>query len=116
MMTLIVRVIVILITSVACCGAVAMDWPFDQAENVATITTKQVLEDDLPILVVVHYDDDHSWAFVCGTTNESEDLKLVTMKQIVARDASLLSIADLPPGWQAVRESRDSEWVRSKIE
>jgi hypothetical protein len=46
------------------------DWPFDQAENVAAITTVHVLERRLPILRVTHYDDDHSWAFVCSTTND----------------------------------------------
>ena len=38
-----------------------MDWPFDQAENVAAITSKFVVDDNFPILRVVHYSDDHSW-------------------------------------------------------
>ena len=49
------------------------DWPFDQAPNVAAITSRQVLEDGLPILRVIHYSDDHSWAFTCGTTSETEE-------------------------------------------
>ena len=44
------------------------EWPFDQAPNVAAITTVNVLERRAPILVVLHYRDDDSWAFLCGLT------------------------------------------------
>jgi len=39
------------------------DWPFDQPPGTAAITTVRVIEEDLPILLVTHYADDHSWAF-----------------------------------------------------
>jgi hypothetical protein len=55
------------------------DWPFDQAPNVAAITTRQVLEDGMPILRVTHYGDDHSWAVVCGTTSNTEDGRAIGM-------------------------------------
>lgn len=87
-------------------------WPFDQAQNVAAITTRQVLEQGLPILRVVHYADDHSWAFTCGTTNNQEDAKVVGMGSIVAKDQTLFEIADLPPGWGASRETIDGTWRR----
>ena len=89
-----------------------MHWPFDQAKNVATVTTRQVINDKHPILSVVHYSDDHSWAFTCGTTNNSEDLMLVGMGEIVDMDKTLYEIADLPPGWCADRTALSEEWVR----
>ena len=89
---------------------IIMNWPFDQERNVATVTTKQVMQENYPILSVVHYSDDHSWAFLCGTTNESEDLMLVGMGEVVDLDKSLIEIADLPPGWCADRESVGGEW------
>ena len=93
-----------------------MTWEFDQERNVAAITTRQVVHDDLPILNVAHYEDDHSWAFTCGTTGKSEDLMVVGMGQIVDMDPTLHSIADLPPGWSAYRESVNGEWNRVKDE
>jgi hypothetical protein len=39
----------------------AKNWPFDQGPNVAAITTRQVLDNGLPILGVTHYSDDHAW-------------------------------------------------------
>ncbi len=93
-----------------------MNWPFDQSRNVAAITTKQVVKGSFPILAVVHYKDDDSWAFTCGTTNKSEDLMVVGMGELVDIDPTLYSIADLPSGWSAHRKSIDSEWVRTKNE
>lgn len=97
-------------------GENELNWPFDQAKNVATITTKQVVKESFPILMVVHYEEDDSWAFTCGTTNKSEDLMVVGMGEAVNLDTTLYSIADLPPGWSATRESINSEWVRTKDE
>lgn len=91
------------------------DWKFDQGPNVAAITTKQVLEDGRPILRVTHYSDDDSWAFTCGTTNHSEDGRVVSMAQIVALDSSVKKISDLKPGWKVWRESVGSEWYKEEM-
>ena len=91
-----------------------MNWLFDQKKNVAAVTTAQVIHENYPILSVVHYSDDHSWAFLCGTTNKSEDLKLISMEQAVNIDSTIMSIADLPPGWSAYRDSVSSKWIRQK--
>jgi hypothetical protein len=88
------------------------DWPFDQAPNVAAISTRQVIELDYPILLVTHYEDDHSWAFLCGTTEGSDDGRVIGMGNALNRDPTLRQIADLPPGWSARRKGKDSEWVK----
>lgn len=87
-------------------------WPFDQEPSVAAITTCQVTELNYPILQVTHYADDHSWAFLCGTTEESDDYRLVHMGELLRLDESLRSIADLQPGWSAFREDKYSPWVK----
>jgi hypothetical protein len=92
----------------------ADDWPFDQAPNVAAITTRQVLEDGLPILCVTHYSDDHDWAFVCGTTDATEDGRVITMEEALNLDPTLRTIADLPPGWTAWRQQVGAAWHRSR--
>jgi hypothetical protein len=88
------------------------DWPFDQAPNVAAISSRQVIELDYPILLVTHYEDDHSWAFLCGTTESSADGRVIGMGNALNRDPTLRQIADLPPGWSARRKDNDSEWVK----
>ena len=41
------------------------EWPFDQARNVAAISDASVVNGS-PILFVVHYSEDDSWAFLSG--------------------------------------------------
>jgi len=91
-----------------------MEWRFDQEKNVAAISTRQVCVENFPILLVVHYSEDHSWAFTCGITNKSEDMLVVNMGEIVEKDSSLHEIADLPPGWCAERNSACAEWRKYK--
>ena len=93
-----------------------MAWLFDQRPNVAAITTVGVLEHGLPILVVQHYTDDHSWAFLCGTTDCTEDGRVVLMAEALRLDPTLTSIADLPPGWIARRQRVGGEWVRERFD
>ena len=88
------------------------DWPFDQAPNVAAITTRQVIEDGLPILSVVHYAEDDSWAFVCGTSSATEDGRVIGMGTALQIDATLATIADLPPGWCAHRRAIGEAWTK----
>ena len=89
------------------------DWPFDQGPRVAAITTVNVIERGAPILVVVHYEDDDSWAFLCGTTNDEADGRVIGMGEAVRRDPSLRDVADLPPGWKAWRPRVGAAWLRA---
>jgi hypothetical protein len=93
-----------------------VNWNFDQGKNVAALITKQVIEEGYPILQVVHYSDDHSWAFMCGTTSESADTMMVSMEQAVSIDSSLFKIGTLPPGCIASRQSIDEEWYCEKVD
>ena len=89
------------------------DWPFDQAPNVAAICSRQVIELGYPILFVTHYDDDHSWSFLCATTdNYPDDGRVIGMGEALNLDPTLAAVADLPPGWSARRENKNAEWVR----
>jgi hypothetical protein len=86
-------------------------WPFADAPNTASITTRQVLE-GAPILLVTHDSDDGSWQFLCGTTDDPADAKVVGLGRIYARDATLGELADLPEGWRAWRGSPVVPWER----
>ncbi|EOJ8646469.1 TPA: hypothetical protein NG558_004686 [Vibrio parahaemolyticus] len=93
-----------------------MTWNFDQDKNVAALITKQVVEQGLPILQVIHYSDDHSWAFMCGTTCNPSDTLVVSMEQAVSFDVSLYEIATMPPGCIASRNSVEEGWVCEKVD
>lgn len=85
-------------------------WIWDQTRDTGTLTTRQVMEQGLPILVVTHFHDDHSWAFTCGVAEDENDVMIVAMEDVIALDPSLSEIADLEPGWSAFRDSPDDPW------
>jgi hypothetical protein len=90
-------------------------WPFDQGPKVAAITTRQVVEQGFPILRVVHYIDDDSWAFTCGTTNESKDIRVIAMEEALALDGSIGAVAALAPGWAASRSHVGGVWSEYEV-
>jgi hypothetical protein len=88
------------------------EWPFADPPNVATFTTCKVLNEGHPILLVTHDEDDGAWQFLCGTTNEPRDGRIVGLDCIVAQDPSVIELADLPLGWRAWRDSPAEAWRR----
>ncbi|KLV07198.1 hypothetical protein ABT56_06560 [Photobacterium aquae] len=93
-----------------------MTWSFDQDKNVAALITKQVVDQGFPILHVIHYSDDHSWAFMCGTTSNPSDTLVVSMEQAVSFDTSLYEIATMPPGCIASRNSVEEDWLCERVD
>lgn len=90
------------------------NWPFHEGKNRATFTTRPVLEGH-PILLVSH-DKGGEWQFLCGTTNQTEDCKIVGLGEMFRVDPEVGKLADLPEGWQANRKNAQSPWCREKGE
>ena len=88
------------------------DWPFDDPPNVATITTRPVMDGSSWIALVSHDEDDGSWQFIGPEGPLEEQAMLVGLHSILKIDPSIAEIADLPFGWQAWRASHDSPWQR----
>jgi len=55
-----------------------LSWPFALSVNTGVFTTRQVLEGLEPVREVYH-DRDGDWQFLCGTTLNTADLKLVCL-------------------------------------
>jgi len=87
-------------------------WPFDQPRNCAVLTMRQVLEEREPILLVSHDDDNHGWQFIGSSDANVDDARVVALEEIVTLDPTVLAVADLLPGWQAVRNSIAEGWTR----
>ena len=78
-------------------------------------TTKPVVRDGHPILLVTH-DREGDWQFLCGTTNRAEDGQLVSLGCIFERDHTIAEVADLPEGWSAYRRAKGAAWRREKAD
>jgi hypothetical protein len=90
------------------------NWTFADAVDRVTFTTVPVLN-EAPILDVYHHLNG-DWQFLCGTTVEEENIKLVCLGCMVERDPTLLQLGDLPRSWRAFRKSSSSSWVREEFD
>jgi hypothetical protein len=86
------------------------DWSFSDAPNAYVFTTASILAGS-PILRVTH-DDGGDWQFHDEGNVTMADARVVSLKEAVSLDVSLLGLADLPRGWVANRDDASSPWVR----
>ena len=90
------------------------NFKFREERNVAVFTTRQVLE-GLPILRVSH-ETDGDWLFLCGTTSDLYDFKIVCLEEITKRDITTNELYELNYGWAARREFIGDKWRREELE
>jgi hypothetical protein len=91
-------------------------WPFDQGPNVAAVTSTHITRDGLSVLLVTHYRDDDSWGFQSGQPVTMAEAQVVAMKTVFGCDPTIVEVADLDPGWSAVRDHVGGPWVRYQDE
>ena len=79
------------------------------------ITTRQVMRDGWPILLVTHDADDGAWQFVNGhgDTDDTAYAMVVGVETMSGVDPTILELADLPLGWRAWRASPNDPWQRA---
>jgi len=87
-------------------------WPFDDPPNLAVVTTRQVTEHGVAILFVSHDEDDGGWQFLTGEPPREEDARVVALRRIWLLDPSVGELANLPPRWQASRNTPADPWRR----
>jgi hypothetical protein len=94
-----------------------MNWPFPDPPNVVTFTSKDVVDLGKWIHRVSHDADDGAWQFhsIDGAPQSEADARLILLKNIVQMDPTVAELADLPPGWIAWRQSKDSPWNRKPV-
>ena len=79
-------------------------------------TCSHVLEEGLPILLVSRELDGEVLAVCGGEGDGAATARDLSLDQLLNLDSTLATLADMPDGWVALRESPDHEWVRSKAE
>jgi hypothetical protein len=90
----------------------AMEWPFDQAPNVAALTVSSILAGQ-PILYVSYDAADDGWQFLDGRPVDADEARVISMAEALRLDGTLRQIADLPPGWVAWRRESSQPWSRA---
>lgn len=90
------------------------DFKFREAKNLGIFTTRQWLEHAQPILRVVH-DTDGDWQFLTGD-QETDDIRLVALEQMVLRDPTLNEVFNLDYNQTAERDVKGGKWKISNLE
>lgn len=90
------------------------EWPFEDPENVVSLTVRPILEGHQPILLVCHDADDGTWQFLTGGEFHMEDAMMVALRSMYRHDLSIGEVADLPLGWTATRTAVGQPWRRSQ--
>lgn len=82
---------------------------FEESLNTAVYTTSYILKGS-PIVFVVH-DNEGDWQFHGPEDNvKDSEMKLVALGEIIAKDNSILELADMPQQCEAIRRDRNSPW------
>lgn len=84
------------------------EFRFFEPANLGAYTSRQWLEDRLPILTVVH-DSDGDWQFLTGD-EEDDDIRVVALQEIIRSDLSLNAVFDLDYGEMAERKEVGGPW------
>lgn len=89
-------------------------WPFSDPPNVAVFADKRIIEGKRWIYYVGHDADDGAWQFhIRDGFAEEDDASVVGLKTIVELEPRVTELSDLPLGWCAWRESKESDWKRA---
>ena len=63
-------------------------------------------------MLVSHDEDDHGWQFIGSSDASMADAMLVALEAVVRCDPTVVEVADLEPGWQALRDFVGGPWTR----
>jgi len=105
------------VTLLGCSGESVSEldsWPFADPRNAAVFSTDSVTRGGEPILYVSHDAEDGAWQFLGAEGSSVESAAVVALSTIVELDPSVSSLADLPLGWSASRDSCAGPWRRAK--
>lgn len=86
-------------------------WAFEDAPNVACFTVRSIMSGAAPILQVFHDEDDGAWQMLPGSGADASEAMIVGLGQLVQVDQTLVELANLPLGWVARRERKNSPWL-----
>ena len=95
-------------------GALHMDYLFYDAPNTAAIVCCHIIDDGKPVLYVSHDEDDGMWQFLCGSTHETDEARLVSLKSVFDLDNSVGELSDMPCGYCAERKTENDNWIVKK--
>lgn len=91
-----------------------MLFPFEDAPNTATLICCHILDQNASILYVFHDEDDGMWQFLCGSRHNTDEARVVSLKEVFDLDNSVGVLKDMPCGYYAERKTQNDNWLVKK--
>ena len=91
-----------------------MKYLFNEPPNTASITCCHIIDGTSDILYVSHDEDDGMWQFLCGKSHNVSDARMISLYEICMLDTSIVELYELPCGYIAERDSKESNWTIRK--
>jgi hypothetical protein len=92
------------------------NWVFNEPPNAVVFAHRTIVEQIKPILIFGKYLDGSFCAYTGEEVVDAErEIACIALSHIVEFDPTVCELADIPPGWWAVRESSESPWRREEI-
>jgi len=96
------------------CSSVS-EWPFDESRNTLVVTQRAVITEHRTILAVVRSAADGQWMFLADENPAIDVVVTLTLEEMMNIDQTIKEVADLPPGWKAVRHGPGQTWQRLRL-
>lgn len=90
------------------------EWPFDIPENTSAFCTRNILNENAPILTIIH-DHDSEWQFLNGSDIKTGDIALVCLGCMFSGHKLISEFCDLPKGWVAWRTLSEDIWQYEEL-
>lgn len=96
-----------------------LPWPFADGRfpaDLGAVIQRTVLDGTMPARNVLHSEDNH-WLVGDGVNdpNVSDGCVVAHMSHVVQSNSSVDALADLPPGFEAVRNDPGQPWLRRRL-
>ena len=86
------------------------EWPFEDSPQTAVFTTKSITNREKDVMIVFHDEEDGAWQFFDGGKICKDNAMIISLKEMVELDPSIIQLAGMKTGYLAVRESINSKW------
>ncbi|RDC54053.1 hypothetical protein DU508_23670 [Pedobacter chinensis] len=87
-----------------------MSKQFKENLDTAVFTSNYIMKENYPVVYVVHHEDG-TWDFWGEQIIDESEIIVVSLRQILDIDPTILELNDLPVAFTAMRKSREDPWM-----
>lgn len=81
-------------------------------EEIVAFTIEDIISGKRPVLYVGRDVSDGTWSVSSGGEVPADEIRVVSLADVMKIDASINELVDLPLGWYAERPTPEAPWVR----